>query len=147
MSLAKHFKTRKDWEKEGVRVDYGLNSKGKPMVFIIARSGGANQEYLNYLEVLTKPHRRMIQNETADNKLLEGILKKAFIAKSLRGWENVEAEWEPMVDGAYPDLPFSQANAERLYEEMPELYRDHQDMSTKTAIYLDDIREAEAKNS
>lgn len=158
MSLSRHFKTVKELEKTGVRVEYGLNSKGKTIAFMIARSGGSNQAYLDYLEALSKPHRHAIQTERVENKVLQGILKKAFIGKCLKGWENVEAEWLPAtpmevtIDGVtetkdvYPDLEFSQENVEKLYEEFPDLYTDHQDLSAKNAMYLQEVRKADAKN-
>jgi hypothetical protein len=154
MTLSKHFKTVKDLEKAGVPVEYGENSKGKTIKFYIARSGGANLEYLTYLDVLAKPHRRLIENGTADNKVLEKLLRKAFLEKGLKGWENVEAEWEPQyemeIDGeqkfVYPDLPFTRENAEKLYDFLPDLYSDHQKLSSQNAMYLDEVRKAEAKN-
>ena len=158
MSLSKHFKTVKDLEKLGVACEYGLNSKGKPITFMIARAGGSNQAYLDYLEALSKPHRHAIQTERVDNKVLQAILKKAFISKCLKGWENVEAEWLPTIpmevtiDGitetkdVHPDLPFTQENVEKLYEEFPDLYTDHQDLASKNAMYLQEVRKADAKN-
>lgn len=160
MSLSKHFRTLKELEKKGIPVEYGENSKGKMMVFHLSRAGGANLEYLAYLDVVTKPMRRQIDNGTVDNKILEGVLKKAFLEKCLKGWDNVEAEWEPttpqevtLADGTvetrdvYPDLPFNRANAEKLYEYLPDLFTDHQQLVNKNTMFLDDVRKAEAKNS
>ena len=152
MSLSKHFKTVKELEKTGVRVEYGTNSKGKPIAFMIARSGGATQEYLNYLEAICKPHRHAIQTQRIDNEILKGLLQKAFIAKCLKGWENVEAEWAPLVKDlatdseVYQDLAFTPENAERLYEEMPDLLDDHMELASKNAMYLSEVRKADAKN-
>ncbi len=155
MSLSRHFKTVKDLEKNGVPVEYGDNSRGKPIRFFIARAGGANQEYLNYVEALAKPHRRLIQNDTVDSKVMESIALKAFIGKALKGWENVEAEWEPAVEEdvngekkmVHPLLEFSAANAERLYTELPDLFQDHFQLSSRNTMYLDEVRKADAKNS
>lgn len=155
MSLSKHFKTVKELEKTGLPVEYGENSKGKMIRFFIARSGGANLEYLKYLEALLKPKRRLLDNGTLENKDIEPIVKQAFIEKALKGWENVEAEWEPQIEMeiggetklVHPDLEFSKKNAEKLYEEMPDLFMDHQQLSNKNTMFLEDVRKAESKNS
>ena len=145
--LSKHFKTSKELEKNGVPVEYGENSKGATIKFILARSGGMNASYLSYIEAITKPHRRLIQNDTIDAKTLENLLKKAFIAHSLKGWENVEAEWEePDAEGHYPNLVFNEVNANILFDQMPDLYRDLQDISSKNTIFLENVRKADTKN-
>jgi hypothetical protein len=137
--LHKNFATNKDLEKQGIWFEYGLNSKDQPIRFKVARCGGANREYTTYMEAITKPYRRMIQNETISEDILTKILRDAFVTKALKGWEGVE-------DRELKDLPFSKDAALKYFDELPELFKDLQDQGGKYSLYLEEEREIDAKN-
>lgn len=139
MSLYKSFKTDANLEKSGIELEYGENSKGQPILIRIARAGGANSAYNKRLEVLTKPYRRQIQTETIDNKVLEKIVAQAFAETVVLGWEGVE-------DEADNELAFSVDNVVKLFNDLPDLYKDIQEQAQKTALFRQEILEADSKN-
>lgn len=139
MSLYKQFKTDTDLERSGVLVQYGLNSKKQPISFRIARAGGANVAYNKRLDILTKPYHRQLQSGNTDPELMEQLVREAFIDKVLLGWEGVEDEsGEPMA--------FNKANAEKLFADLPDLYKDLQELSMKSALFKEVQREEELGN-
>lgn len=139
MSLYKSFKTDANLEKLGIELEYGENSKGQPILIRIARAGGANSAYNKRLEVLTKPYRRQIQTETIDNKVLEKIVAQAFAETVVLGWEGVE-------DEDNNELTFSVNNVVKLFNDLPDLYKDIQEQAQKTALFRQEILEADSKN-
>lgn len=139
MSLYKSFKTDANLEKSGIELEYGENSKGQPILIRIARAGGANSAYNKRLEVLTKPYRRQIQTETIDNKVLEKIVAQAFAETVVLGWEGVE-------DEDNNELTFSVDNVVKLFNDLPDLYKDIQEQAQKTALFRQEILEVDSKN-
>ena len=139
MSLYKQFKTDKNVEKEGIVLNYGKNSKGEDIEIRIARAGGANVQYAKLLEAKTKPYRRQIQNETLDNEVAEKITKEVYAKAVVMGWIGVEDE------NGKP-LEFSSENCIKLFDDLPDLWMDIQQQSTKAALFRADILEQDAKN-
>lgn len=139
MSLYKQFKTDKNVEKEGIVLNYGKNSKGEDIEIRIARAGGANVQYAKLLEAKTKPYRRQIQNETLDNEVAEKITKEVYAKAVVLGWTGVEDE-----NGK--ELEFSFENCMKLFDDLPDLWTDIQQQSTKAALFRADILEQDAKN-
>lgn len=139
MSLYKQFQTDKTVEKEGIVLNYGKNSKGEDIEIRIARAGGANVQYAKLLEAKTKPYRRQIQNETLDNEVAEKITKEVYAKAVVLGWTGVEDE-----NGK--ELEFSFENCMKLFDDLPDLWTDIQQQSTKAALFRADILEQDAKN-
>lgn len=149
MTLYAQFATDKNVEKDGVVLEYGLNSKKKVISIRIARAGGANTHYAKLLESKIKPYRRQIQNETLDNAVAEKLTKEVYAQAVVLGWENVEA---PILDengkptGKFEELDFNQANFVRLMDDLPDLWSDIQSQATRAALFRSEILEADAKN-
>ena len=139
MNLYKQFETNASLEKTGVTIEYGSNSTGKVISFRVARAGGQNTAYLTYLEAKLKPHRRMLQMDTMDPKLFENIVMDAFATTVVLGWEGVE-------DRNGNPLPYTPNNAMVLFTDLPDLYKDLQEQSTKVALFRNDVLEADIKN-
>lgn len=139
MSLYKQFKTDNSLEKEGILLEYGENSKGKPIAIRIARAGGANKAYEKRMEIRVKPYRRQIQNEIIETALVEKIIKEVYAETIVLGWENVEDE-----NGN--DMEFSVENCLKLFDDLPDLFRDIQEQSQRAALFRQEVREADAKN-
>ncbi len=139
MSLYKQFKTDNSLEKEGILLEYGENSKGKPITIRIARAGGANKAYEKRMEIRVKPYRRQIQNEIIETALVEKIIKQVYAETIVLGWENVEDE-----NGN--DMEFSVENCLKLFDDLPDLFRDIQEQSQRAALFRQEVREADAKN-
>lgn len=139
MSLYKQFKTDNTLEKEGILLEYGTNSKGDPICIRIARAGGANAQYAKRMETRVKPYRRQIQNETMENALVERIVKEVYAETVVLGWENVEDEnGQPMQ--------FNEKNCVKLFDDLPDLFRDLQEQSQRAALFRAEVREADSKN-
>lgn len=139
MSLYKAFETNPELEKQGIVLEYGDNSKGKPIGIRIARAGGSNSAYNKRLEVLVKPYRRQIQTETIDNKVLEKLVLQAFAETVVLGWENVEDR-----DGN--DMEHNVENVIKLFTDLPDLFKDVQEQASKAVLFREDILELESKN-
>lgn len=147
MSLFKQFKTDSKVEREGILLDYGPNkdlpvgADGKhPVTMIrIARAGGANDAYNKRIEVLSKKHRRKIQNDALEISELREMTMHAVADTVVLGWENVtDAEGNP--------LPFSRDNALKLFQQLPDLFNDIQEQASKAALFRATIREDDLGN-
>ena len=139
MSLYSQFKTDKNIEKDGIVLEYGMNSKKKIIGIRIARAGGANVQYSKLLEAKIKPYRRQIQNETLDNDIADKITKEVYAQTIVLGWENVEDE-----NGE--ELEFSVANCIKLFTDLPELWSDIQQQATRASLFRAEILENDSKN-
>ena len=139
MSLYSQFKTDEKLEKEGILLEFGLTDNGKPIHIRIARAGGANKMYERLLEAEVKPYRRMIQNESIDNSIVQGILRRVYSKAVIIDWENVQ-------DAEGKDIPFSVENCHKLLQDLPDLFLNIQDASQRAALFRVDTREADGKN-
>jgi len=139
MSLYSQFQTDGSLEKEGILLEYGTTDDGKPIAIRIARAGGANRAYEKRMEAEVKPYRRQIQNETIENAVVQRMLRKVYAETIVLGWENVQ---DP--DGN--DIPFTVENCIKLFEDLPDLFRDIQEQSQRVALFRAEVREADAKN-
>lgn len=139
MGLYSRTKTNKDAEIGGRPFSYGENSKGKEIVFYIAREGGRNTRYQKVAEQLFKPYRKQIQHGTITPEVLEDALAKAYSQAIITGWENVEDENnEPLV--------YSTENAYKLLTDLPVLFEDIKDFARDYGNYLDAALKADSKN-
>ena len=139
MSLYSQFKTDEDLERKGVLLEYGLTEDGKPIRIRVARAGGSNRQYDKRMEAEVKPYRRMIQNETIEAAVVTRILRKVYAETVVLGWENVQ-------DETGKDMPFNVDNCIKLFEDLPDLFRDLQEQAQKAALFRQEVREADAKN-
>lgn len=86
-----------------------------------------------------KPYRRQIQNETMESALVERIVKEVYAETVVLGWENVEDENGNAME-------FSVENCIKLFDDLPDLFRDIQEQSQRAALFRAEVREADAKN-
>ena len=112
MSLFKQFETNPDLERKGVLLDYGKNADGTDIMIRIARAGGANKQYDKRMEILTKPMRRQIQNETVEAESIDRVFRKVWAETVVLGWEHVQ-------DEQGKEIPFSVDNCIALFEKLP----------------------------
>lgn len=139
MSLYDQFTTDTDLEKKGIVLQYGLNSKDKPIGIRVARAGGSNAAYAKRMEFKAKPFRRQIQTETIEKKQLERIVLEVFCETVILGWENVE-------DAEGNELTYSVENAIKLFTDLPDLFADVQEQAGKAALFRAEVREKAAGN-
>lgn len=143
MSLFKMFKTDANLEMNGVVIDYGETR------VTLARSGGANKQYLKVLEAKTKPFRRAIQADMMDRKKLTAIMQDVFIEAAIRKWEElVDGEWQADVVRLESGeiVPFSRDAVLSVFRALPDLFEDLQSQSANMAIYRQADLEEDVKN-
>ncbi len=146
MSLIKRYQTDPELEKNGTLVEYGpnedlpkVNGKHPIITFKIARAGGANDAYNKRLEALLKKHRRQIQTDTIDVQTLKDLNRQVFFDTVLLGWENVT------IEGNEP-VAFTRDNAIKLFELVPDVYDDLQELANKGAAFRKSLQEVDAGN-
>jgi hypothetical protein len=137
--LYNQFKTDGDLEKTGIILDYGPNSKGKPMQIRIARAGGTNIAFSKAFERHTKPYRRMFQTGVIDESLSQQVMREVYVDAVVLGWENIE-------DEAGKELIFSGENVKKVFTDLPDLFADIIEQSKNAALFRATIREADLKN-
>jgi hypothetical protein len=135
MSTYKSFKTSENLERDGIILDLGDVGK-----FRIARAGGRNVRYQKRLEALLRPHRRALQTETMSEEVAREVTIQAFSETVILGWDGVTGPDEQ-------PLPFSVDNCKRLLSDLPDLFNEIRRFAENSSLFLDSIKEAEAKNS
>lgn len=139
MSLFKQYKTDTDLEKRGIYLDFGLNSKGAPIRFLIARAGGSNDAFNKAMEAKVKPIKRQIQNETVELAQIEKLTREVYCRTVVLGWEGVEDENDQPIS-------FNYENAVALFTALPDLFRDIQEQAQKGVSFRAELLETDAKN-
>lgn len=142
MSLYKTFQTDPNLEANGVVIDYGDTR------VTVARSGGANKQYMKLLEAKMKPYRRAIQTDMMDRKKLTSLMQEVLIEGSIRKWEELEndawVEGVRLKDGQI--VPFTKEAILQVFKDLPDLYDDLQQQSASLAIFRQEVLEEDAKN-
>ncbi len=142
------FKTDETLEKQGLLVEYG------PFRVTLARAGGANKKYDRLMEVKAKPHLRAIQTKTIDMQVLKDLILDVYAEAVILNWEvkvgeedgkAVYAQGIEGADGA--TLPFNKENVMATLKKLPDLFTDLQEQAGNAALFREDIREANSKNS
>jgi hypothetical protein len=155
-ALSAAFGTDKQLEQNGVELQYGN------VVILAGRAGGANARYSKSLERHTKPVRRMIQTETLPPEQLEQIFRTVYAESVVFGWwtvigydgkgAEVREPWieHPMADNTGKEelvkLPFNQANFEIVMRDLPDLFDDLRQQTTKPSLFKRDNLDAAVGN-
>lgn len=134
------FATDKELEKNGVWLDYGS------FRLLIARAGGANERYTKLVNHKFKPHRRAIQTDTLSDKLADKLIREAYCEAVVLGGDS-----EAFGDGFIPDaegnkMEVSYQNLINMFTELPDLFADVKEQSTRVALFRKEILEQDAKN-
>lgn len=132
-------RTDPEKEKNGVPLEYGLNSKKEPISFLVAREGGRNVQYQKVAENLFKPYRRQIQHGQIDPEVLDNLLAQVYAKAVVKGWNGVE-------DEENNPLPFTEANVYKLLTDLPVVFDAIKEVARDYNQYLMESLEAEAKN-
>lgn len=138
MSLYTQFETNIQKEQDGVPVTFDANEDGTIPTFIVARTGGANQEWAKVLEEETAPYRRLMDLGKLPKDLNDKILIRTFCRASLRPWSNVQNRQNQLIE-------YSLNNAIQLMTELPNLFSVLQVKANNIASYQDGL-ETETKN-
>lgn len=141
--MYKEFKTDIKAESEGVILDYGT------FRVRIGRMGGSNTKYLAAVARASQPHRHAIQAGTIAPDTAEKMMLGIMASSVILGWESQNNDGE-FVPGVYlPDgqiEPYSQDAVTRALRDLPELYKDIRTQAQNVNLFLEHIREVDAKN-
>lgn len=146
MSLSKQFKTDRSLESEGVRITFGTNEDGTEIALVVARAGGANTRFQAVADVVLKPYRRQIANETVDNKVLRERMMEIYAKTVVKSWENVLLA---DVTGNEEDTGFAKFSVDNclaLFKRLPDFYADVQQFADQMTAFRAEELEADAKN-
>lgn len=144
------FKNNEELEKKGVELRYGDS-----FYITVARAGGTNKRYVKAFEAKTRPHRRQIQAGTLDDATDRRIMAEVYADTVVLGWGKYVLDEDsgefvaqngviPGPDGQ--DLAFNRDNVVKLFLDLPDLFADVVENSTKLALFRDDALEGDAKN-
>ena len=139
MGLYTTFKTDENLETSGVDLDYGLNSKGQPMLIKVARAGGSNKAFQKAMAAKTRPLQRQIQTNTASEEVLTKVIVEVYAETVILGWSGIE-------DQDNNPMEFSRANVIKLFTDLPDLFADVRAQAQEISIFRADLMEAVAKN-
>lgn len=127
--------------------------------FLLARMGGANTKFQKAMTTALKPYMREIQLGMVDETTVEEASRKVFLDHILLDWrwtEKVEAAGDaPAATVVHAheipgedDLPvkFSRAAADKLFDDLPDLYTRLREQSQSYANYRVLALQAASKN-
>ena len=146
MGIYQQFGTDKNLEKSGIVIDYG------DFRVTVARAGSANSKFVRTHEFLTKPVRRLIDQDLLPVDKQQEINRALYAKAVVLNWEVKETKgdketWKQGIEG--PDgsiLPFNEENLIATFAALPDLFLDIQVQSSKMKLFMAAEREADAKN-
>lgn len=139
MGLFEQFQTDSAKESDGVTITFGKNDDGTEICFQLSRAGKSNKAYVKLLAAKLKPYQRQIDMKTADNDVMDKVLREVFVMSILKGWSNVQDQTGVVI-------PFNKQNALDLFDKLPDLYEDLDAKSRDLSLFRIDALEDEAKN-
>lgn len=142
-ALRRMFNTDLSLERKGIWLQYSEDCE-----ILIARAGGANKTFVKLIQRLSKPHRRAIQTESMDEKLLENLFIEAYAKAILLDWKGVTKDIITGEDkDAKEELTFNADNAAAVLRALPDLFVDIQKASDNISLFRAEILEADSGNS
>ena len=143
MSMYKQFGTDRELEKKGIVLDYGQ------FRVTVARAGSANHKFVRTHEMLTKPVRRLIEQEILPVEKEREISRQLYAKAVVLNWEvkDDKEKWKQGIEA--PDgsiLPYTEENVINTFAALPDLFADIQIQSSKMQLFRVADREADAKN-
>jgi len=141
--MYKQFATDKELEKKGIVLDYGQ------FRVTVARAGSANHKFVRTHEILTKPVRRLIEQEILPVEKEREISRQLYAKAVVLNWEvkDDKEKWKQGIEA--PDgsiLPYTEENVINTFAALPDLFADIQIQSNKMQLFRVADREADAKN-
>ena len=146
MGMYQQFGTDKNLEKSGIVIDYG------DFRVTVARAGSANSKFVRTHEFLTKPVRRLIDQDLLPVDKQQEINRALYAKAVVLNWEVKETKgdketWKQGVEAADGSvMPFNEENVIATFENLPDLFFDLQIQANTMKLFLASNREADAKN-
>lgn len=128
------FKTNPKLEQTGVWLDYG------DFRILVARASGSNKRFKTIFEARMKPYRRALANDTMNDAVAERITKEVWAETVVLGWDSPLGNMVMPYKGA--PFVFSVENCKVLFEELPDLFTDIREQSSKMSTFQDDVEAA-----
>lgn len=147
MSLSAKYKTDKNLERNGVRIEFPPNPDKTVPYFDIVRAGRANPDYQVVADRINAPHRRAEALGVLPADKREALTREIYAEAGIKNWGNIPASditGDPEATGY---LPYSKQNAIALFTNLPDLYNDLVAMSIDHNTFLEAEKELAAKNS
>ena len=136
MNLYDMYKTDTGKERDkGVELEFPGGAK-----IWVRRAGGQNTAYEKALEAVMRPYRRQIRQ----NMLEEGKAQELEAIAYARG---VIIDWEGVTDEEGNALEFTEANAIKLFADLPDLFSEVKQQATDLSNFRREQQESDAKNS
>ena len=154
-NLYEMFEMDKDLEREGITVNYGS------VKFLIARAGGRNKAFKTVFGAKTKKYRHQIDNETLSDDAADRIIIESYAEAVVLGWwSRVEdkdgdpvlnakgdEKWvDTITDKKGKKIKFSVAACIDLFQDLPDLFANLQQMSQKSSNYRKELDEVDEGN-
>jgi len=142
MSLYRKYQVDSVLEKNGapmVPEDAEKNGDGTWPTFFVARAGGENSRFSEAWNEVWKPFRDQQAAGTVPKETVRENTIKVFIHGCLRGWENVYDEGGKLLE-------YNEANALKLFGDLPELLNELQDRAARRDAFLKFQTKVAAKN-
>jgi hypothetical protein len=141
--MYKQFSTDRELEKKGIVLDYGQ------FRVTVARAGSANHKFVRTHEILTKPVRRLIEQEILPVEKEREISRQLYAKAVVLNWEvkDDKEKWKQGIEA--PDgsiLPYTEENVINTFAALPDLFADIQIQSNKMRLFRAADKEADAKN-
>jgi len=141
--MYKQFLTDRELEKKGIVLDYGQ------FRVTVARAGSANHKFVRTHEILTKPVRRLIEQEILPVEKEREISRQLYAKAVVLNWEvkDDKEKWKQGIEA--PDgsiLPYTEENVINTFAALPDLFADIQIQSNKMRLFRAADKEADAKN-
>ena len=148
MSMYAQFKTDKELEQKGIVLDYG------DFRVTIARAGSANPKFVRVHEMLTKPVRRLIEQDALPRERELAINRELYAKSVVQNWEvktfadkDSNPVWKQGVEGPDGELvDYNEENVIQTFENLPDLFIDIQVQANSMKLFLSSNREQDAKN-
>lgn len=146
MSLSKQYNTDRSMESQGVRITFGHNEDGSEIALIVARAGGSNSRFQAVADIVLKPYRRQIANETVDPKVLKERMMEIYSRSVVKGWENISKADVTGDEEAEGYVEFSSDNCLALFKRLPDFFAEVQQFADGMTAFRTEGLEDDAKN-
>jgi hypothetical protein len=133
MGLYDLFGTDNDLEKEGFALEYG------DATFVIARAGGSNEKFQRCIERKMRPYRAAINSGTMVEETSRKLLAEAYA-------ETIVLAWDGVTDRDGNVMDFSKENIVKLFLDLPDLFTEIINESSRISNFVAMAAEADAKS-
>jgi len=136
------FETDNTVEREGIVIEYAPGVEIK-----VARAGGANKRFGKTLARLSKPHRRAIQTESANEEVIRELFIKAYAQTVVLDWKGITKDVVTKDEADVGvELEFTQENVEAVLRAQPDLFADIQKAADNLSYFRAEVLEQDSKN-